>query len=98
MVHKSDWTTCIFKQSSRQLYYLNIGKESVALVNMVEDKKFKYTVNSYKRAAIIRELQRTIGRPSTQDFITISEADLLKKFPVTKQDILIAQDIFGPEI
>jgi len=40
-VHKSNGSTCIFKESSQRLYYLNIGKEYVAIVNMVEDKKSK---------------------------------------------------------
>jgi len=98
VVHNQDGSTCIFKKSSFGLYYLNIGKEAVALVNMVEDKKSKYTVNAYKRATIARELQRTIGRPITRDFINIIEANLLQNCPVTKQHIMIAEDIFGPDI
>ena len=61
MVYKPDGSTHIFKQSSRGLYYLNIGKASVALMNMVEDKQSKYKVNAYEFATIARELQRTIG-------------------------------------
>ena len=35
VVHKKDGSTHIFKQSSHGLYYLNIGKEDVALVNTI---------------------------------------------------------------
>jgi len=38
VVHNPHGSTCIFKQSSCGLYHLNFGKESVALVNTVEDK------------------------------------------------------------
>ena len=92
-----DGSTHIFKQSSRWLYYLNIGKEC-CIMNIVEDKKSEYTINAYKCATIARELQRTLGRPSRWDFINIIEANLLQNCPVTKQDILIAEDIFGPDI
>jgi len=80
VVHKSDGSTRIFKQSSHGLYYLNIGKESVAIMNTPEDEKPKYTVNAYKHATVARELQRKIGRLCTRDFINIIEASLLQNF------------------
>jgi len=67
-------------------------------VKTAENKKSKHTVNAYKHATIARELQKTIGRPSTQDFINIIEANLLHNCPVTKQDILLAEDKFDPDI
>jgi len=49
-------------------------------------------------STIARELQKMILRPSTRYFINMIEENLLKKCPVTQQDILIAEDIFGPDI
>ena len=57
---------------------------------MVEDKKSEYTVDAYKCTTIARKLQKTIGR--VIDYI---EASLLQNCPVTKQDIMIPEDIFG---
>jgi len=96
MVHEPDVSTYILCQSRHGIYYLNIGKESVALVNTAEDKESKYTVNDNKRAALAREMQETI-ESSTKDFINIIEANLLQNRTVTKQEILIAADIFGPQ-
>jgi len=43
------------------------------------------------------ELQNIIGRPSTQDLINYVDKNLIPKCPVTRQDILRAEDIFGPK-
>ena len=65
---------------------------------MVEDKKSKYKVNAYKHATIASELQSTIGRTSMWDLLNNIEEYSLQNCPVTKQDILITEDIFGPDI
>jgi len=44
------------------------------------------------------ELQNIIGRPSTQDLINYEDQNLILNCPVTRQDILRAEDIFGPNI
>jgi hypothetical protein len=37
-----------------------------------------------------------IGRPSTRSFISIVKKNLLPNCPVTRRDIAMAEDIFGP--
>jgi len=93
VVYKSDGSTHIFKQSSCGFHYMTLGK------NLLHSRRYEisaYSQSLYKHSAISKELQRKIGRPSTPDIINITEANLLKNCLVTKQDMLIAEDIFGP--
>ena len=43
-------------------------------------------------------MQRAIRRPSLQKYIDIVERNLLPNCPVTKQDIITAENIFGPHL
>jgi len=70
----------------------------VALVTNVEGKINKYTAREYSYAKKARELQNIIGRPSTQDLINYVDKNLIPSCHVTRQDILRAEDIFGPNI
>jgi len=73
-----------------------INKEDVALVTTVENNINKYTVREYSYANKARDLQNIIGRPFTQDLISYVDKNLIPNCPVTRQDILRAEDIFGP--
>ena len=44
------------------------------------------------------DLQNIIGRPSTPDLIKYVENNLIPNCPVTRQDILRVEDIFGSKI
>ena len=43
-------------------------------------------------------MQRAIGRPSLKNYIDIVEKNLLPNCPVMKQDIITAENIFGPDL
>ena len=43
-------------------------------------------------------MQNIIGKPSTKDLISYVDKNLIPNCPVTRQDILRAEDIFGPNI
>ncbi|KAI2499082.1 Reverse transcriptase (RNA-dependent DNA polymerase) [Fragilaria crotonensis] len=43
-------------------------------------------------------VQKIIGRPSTRTFMSIVEKNLLPNCPVTRDDIIAAERIFGPDI
>jgi hypothetical protein len=45
-----------------------------------------------------RQLQIRVGRPSTKDFLRIVARNQLPNCPITQDDILVAEDIFGPDI
>jgi hypothetical protein len=50
------------------------------------------------KASLARQIQKNIGRPTTKSFIKIVNNNLLPKCPVTQQDIIAAEHIFGPDI
>ena len=96
-VHKVDGTKHVFKPSKKGLFYLSV-KNDVALVTTVENNIDKYTVREYSYAKKACELQKIIGRPSAQDLINYIDKNVIPNFPVTRQDILRVEDIFGPNI
>ena len=66
-------------------------------MNTVADNKAKYTLSDCKRAEKARTTQRRIGRPSTGRFLELAENNRILNCDVTREDILNAEDIFGPE-
>ena len=68
------------------------------LVNTVHDKKNQYTAHLYSQALLARKIQNMIGYPSTHDFLQIIVHWLLLNCPITRADILAAEDIFGPNV
>jgi hypothetical protein len=99
-VHKSDGTVRVFKESPCGLYYSDTDarKEGTLLINTVDGNESKYTNRDYSRALLARKTQKMIGRPSTSSFMKIVENNLLPNCPVTRRDIAMAEDIFGPDI
>jgi hypothetical protein len=67
------------------------------MVDTVASKKSKYSNEDYSRAVTARQLQVRIGRPSTKDFMQIVVKNQLPNCPITREDILAAEDIFGPD-
>ena len=91
-----------FHESSNGLYVYdtasprNTSQHGVVLVNTVADNASRYTPADYTRAQKARRLQVVIGRPSLKDYLHIVNNNLLPNCPVTAQDIMAAEDIFGP--
>jgi hypothetical protein len=52
----------------------------------------------YSRALLARTIQDTIGHPSTRSYLHIIENNLLPNCPVTREDVIAAEDIFGPNL
>ena len=105
IVNKSDGTSRVFKESGRGLYFLDVmdstagDKEgNMVMVNTVADNKASYTNRAYSRAVVARNIQKWIGRPSTQEYIQIVERNLLPNCPVNRDDIMNAEKIFGPDL
>ena len=99
-VTKPDGTIFKFQESELGLYYLDTNKnmDDIVLINTVSQNKDKYSRIDCDRADLARNLQIRIGRPSTKDFIRIVERNLLPNCPITKADILTANNIYGTEI
>ena len=101
IVHKSDGTQRLFKESEKGLFYLDTsegGLKGTVLINTVQENKSKYTTRDYQQAQLARHIQDTIGRPSTRDFVKIVQGNLLPNCPITAKDIIAAEDIFGPNL
>lgn len=98
-VTKPNGKVCVFRESESGLHYLDTtSDDSVTLVNTVANNRSNYTNEDYLRAVQARELQIKIGRPSLKDFIKIVTDNQLANCPVTKEDILAAEHIFGPDV
>ena len=99
IVHKPDGNYWHFVQSDRGLYYTDVGRDtSEVLVNTVQENLENYTRGAIKRATLARSIQKMIGRPSTKDFLQIMQNNLLPNCPVTRDDIIAAEHIYGPEV
>ena len=99
IVHKEDGTTRCFEESRRGLYFLETtGGTATVVVNTVADNKTRYTNRDYSRAILARKLQNIIGRPSTRRYLAIIDKNELPNCPVTRNDIVAAEDIFGPNL
>ena len=98
-VTKADGSTRAFIPSPSGLHYCDTRTHRGAtFVNTVEDKKGRYTTRGYKQAVLARRIQDVIGRPSTRDFKKIVEGGMLHNCPITRADIVAAEDIFGPNV
>jgi len=68
------------------------------LFNTVVKNKNKYMVKQYSNARIARSIQDIIGCPSMADYIKYVQDGMIPNFPITKEDILHAEDILGPNL
>ena len=80
------------------LFYLNTSSKGITLITMVDNNKSKYTNTDYSHAQLACRIQRMIGRPSTHDFLHFVDNNLIPNCPITRQDILVAEHIFGPDL
>ena len=94
-----------FIQSGLGLHYLdmmlqdrNKSVDTTLVVDMVKENKKNYTNNDYLHALRARELQVTMGQPSTATFVEALKSNGLLNCQVTPADVEAAEQIFGPDI
>jgi uncharacterized protein (UPF0332 family) len=104
VANPSTGTTRIFARSPRGLYYSEATAQGcshpdagVSFLQTVADNKSKYSAHDYSRAVKARRLQQSIGHPSTADLAIWLDSKLIPHCPLHRQDILNAEDIFGPD-
>ena len=101
-VDKLDGTSRVFNESERGLFFLDasdpVSTAGTVMINTVANNKVGYTNRAYARAVMARNIQKMIGRPTTKEFAKIVDMNLLPNCPVTREDILIAEKIFGPDV
>ena len=103
IVQNSNGAEKAFKQSAQRLFYIDMHLQKVMLFNIVGilqlgDNQYKYSSHDYSKATLACKIQRTIVRPSTKQFISIVSENLLLNCPIDTNDILAAENIFGPDI
>ena len=94
-----------FIQSPSGLHYLDTMNpdpsnhvHTTLVVNTVAENKKNYTNNDYLCALRARELQITVGRPSTATFVDLLKRNIIANCPITPADVEAAEHIFGPDI
>ena len=82
------------------LYTLDIGmtKPELSLSHTtVEDEKGKYSAIDIRRAKKVRHLQKVLGSPSDKDLANVVDNNIFAT-SLTRRDIRIAKNIFGPNV
>jgi len=64
-------------------------------LNTVDSIKDQYTVKEYSDTCKAQSIQDIIGHPSTEDYMRYGENNMLLNCPITKADIMHAEDILG---
>jgi len=99
VVHKGNGSQHVFKPSKKGLYCTDVTNDvRTTLVTTVDSNKNKYSVRQYSSARKAHLLQSTIGRPSTEDFIRYVEGNMIPNCNITRDNIIQAEDIFGPNL
>jgi hypothetical protein len=101
-VHRPYGTTRDFFKSARGLYYMvatpAVKTATTLMIDTVAKKKELYTDRAIKRAELARQLQNTIGHPPLRRFLELIDQRLIPNCPVTREDVLIAEQIFGTNL
>jgi len=103
IVGNSNGAQQAFKQSLQGSFYIGMSLQKGMLFNTVgivqlDNNHYRYSSHDYSKATLAHKIQRTIGRPSTRQFISIVNENLLPNCPLDQNDILAVENIFGPDI
>jgi hypothetical protein len=90
---KFDQGLYIYKPKIKQLI-----ETQVQFINTINKNKAFFTHCRFEHAKQARELYHAYGTPSIQDFKAILCMNFISNYPVTIEDIKIAQQIFGLDI
>ena len=90
-----------FREAGQRLYYFDTAdrvEECTTLMTTIYDNKSKFSAYDYTKAKIARDIQRRIGRPSTQDFIRYVNNKIIANCPISSQDIKNTEFIWSPDL
>jgi hypothetical protein len=95
-----------FKQSTRPrgLYYHDPTdatggqKDAVIMTRTVAERRTKYSDPDYRRAVEAREIHGKIGFPSLREYLRVVSKGQLPDCPIQREDIVAAENIFGPSV
>jgi hypothetical protein len=97
-VHKDDGSTRRFDRMACNLYACDLTDKSGVLlaITTVTGRKELYSDLDVRRATKARKLQETIGFPSKAAYLYMIDNNFMDNCPVTRRDVIMANDIFGP--
>ncbi|KAI2506113.1 Reverse transcriptase (RNA-dependent DNA polymerase) [Fragilaria crotonensis] len=99
IVHLSDDKAVRFTRLGNNLYVFKPPiKKQVQLLNTVEENKTFFTQRQFERAKRARDLYHALGTPSITDFKAMLRMNTIIGNPVTTEDIVMAEQIFGTDI
>ena len=105
VITKPSGKVFVFQESDGGLHYLDTTHQQdqqrqghVFSINTVKDNKKNFTNSDYLWTVRAWELQVMVGHPSDKDLIRILKTSSLPNCPVTPQDVLIVNELFGPDI
>jgi hypothetical protein len=99
-VHKTDGSTRRFDRMNCNLYACDVTRTDGALLAIitVDGQKKRYSDLDVRRATAAKKMQDTIGYPSNKEFMKMIDNNLIVNCAVTRRDVIIARDVFGPNI
>jgi len=74
------------------------SKKTVSFVETTEENKSGCTPQEIKRAKAAREFYHKIGTPTLENVKRLMRANSIGNNPVTEQDMVVAEDIFGEDL
>eukprot|EP00957_Ditylum_brightwellii_P001410 110690-Ditylum_brightwellii.AAC.1 len=75
-----------------------MDESDYVLVNTVANNKTKYSPHDYSCTITAKKFHQTISRPSLKSHLDIVDNNCLLNCPVTREDIIAAENIFGLEV
>jgi hypothetical protein len=88
-----------FKMHSSGLHYYDPQDQNFAFnINTVSENKMGFTKRQLKGAELARTLYSNLGYPSMKDFKWVIQSNQIKDCPVTVDDVVTANKIWGKDI
>ena len=90
----------VFHEHECGLHYYDPRDQSgtFTFVETVRDNKTLFTKRQIKGAEKARRLYKCLSHPSMDDFKWALRTNCIKESPVTVNDAIIAEKIYGPDI
>ena len=79
--------------------HISENREHCFLVETLSENRKWYTLREFRNAKRARELCHNSGYMTVEDFKRIlRQPNMIENCPVTVQDVVIAEDLFGPDM
>ncbi|KAL7462325.1 hypothetical protein ACHAXS_002705 [Conticribra weissflogii] len=90
----------VLKKNSIGLPYINIAQvtKAICLINTVKQNFEGHTKKEVQQAVKAREALAKIGHPTEREFAEMVRHNMIENCPVSHQDVVNANAIFGPNL